>query len=292
MTAATADIGRDIHSPANVKPENYRYFTAFYQGNSDDMQLAYGPENGIFYPAYEREGGYGGNFDTKGTCDHCGTRFAHGVAYRHVPTGTLIMVGHQCASETFDHADRAALVRTRAERAAERIKVARLAREALEPETVAAIDYLCADGGKVLNGMASGYAGFLLDLISKAARYPLSDKQQAALVKAHRSQLERKVEQADEPKVDAPEGRVEFAGHVISVKWYDGDFGNYQGMTIKIVTDDGFWLTWVRVPARLTDRVKPGDSISLRATLTRGDDSYFAIGKRPFVVNHTQGEDN
>lgn len=278
---------RDIHSPANVHPEDYSYFTAFYQGPSEDMHEAYALENDLFYATYNSEGGYGGNFDTKGTCDHCGARFAHGVAYRHAPTDALVMVGHICASETFNEADRAALVRKRAERLAEVIKRVREAREALSDEARAAVDFFAEDDG----GLRGDYALFIGDLCSKARRYPLSDKQQAALIKAHASVLERRAERAKNVKarVEPPEGRVEFTGTIVSTKWYDSEFGSYQGMTIVVsVGDDGEYVVWSRVPKALVDPVR-GDTVTLRARLDRKDVG-FAIAGRPYLIEHVEVE--
>lgn len=89
--------------------------------------------------------------------------------------------------------------------------------------------------------------------------------------------------------VKAPEGRVEFEGEIVSVKWHEGQYGYGYGArrsgSYKIVvkTSEG-WACWVSLPPELSAdglEVK-GRRIRLTATLTQSDrDQLFAFGKRP-----------
>lgn len=283
------DTTRDIHSPANVRPDDYEFEGVLYQGTSEDLAEAYQIENDIFDANYTAQGGdrYEGNYALKGSCDHCGARFAYGAYFRHAPTGHIIVTGHICADETFSLPDRVAVDKRNKARKAEAIKRRREAMDSLRLDTQAAIAYL-NDGG--LDKLTGGYQGFIADVIRKASQYTLSDRQQDAIVKAHKSLLEREneSEREGETPVDAPTGKIEFEGTIISRKWKESAYGTYESLVVKVTTDDGVYKVWLRAPKAISGRVDNGDHVKLRATLEASDDASFAFARRPFVLGHDQ----
>lgn len=98
----------------------------------------------------------------------------------------------------------------------------------------------------------------------------------------------------EEKHVPAPEGRVQVRGRVVSVKRYEGEFGVSYKMTVKVQEDEGSWLVWVSVPSGL--EVERGETVEFRATLKRGLDEHFALGKRPtnarVIKEEISGEDH
>ena len=88
---------------------------------------------------------------------------------------------------------------------------------------------------------------------------------------------------------DAPTGKVEVEGEVVSMKWTEGRFPAHKMM---VKADTGYRV-WVTVPASLDGRssddgrdwiagVEKGDRVRFTATLEQSDDdATFAFGKRP-----------
>lgn len=93
--------------------------------------------------------------------------------------------------------------------------------------------------------------------------------------------------EANEPLPPAPEGRVEFRGTVLSVKWKDSGYRQVPGNWKATIQSEEGWKVWLTVPAALQQAVGDvqelvGRKVTLAATLTRSDrDRSFAFGKLP-----------
>lgn len=92
--------------------------------------------------------------------------------------------------------------------------------------------------------------------------------------------------QVGDPLPPAPEGRVEFRGTVLSVKWKEG-YRKAPGNWKAVVQSEEGWKAWLTVPKSLQELVADvqdlvGRKVTLEATLTRTpDDRSFAWGKQP-----------
>lgn len=93
--------------------------------------------------------------------------------------------------------------------------------------------------------------------------------------------------QASETLPPAPEGRVEFRGTVLSVKWKDSGYRQIPGNWKATIQSEEGWKVWLTVPSVLQQAVSDvqelvGRKVTLAATLTRSDrDRSFAFGKQP-----------
>lgn len=105
----------DSHRPAEAKFEEYSYVGYFDRnrpyGHLDRLEAL-----GLATPHQldtlarmralqqtVRSSTHRGNYASKGTCDHCGVHFRYAVAFRHDPTGDVIVTGEQCAEERFGY---------------------------------------------------------------------------------------------------------------------------------------------------------------------------------------------
>ena len=123
----------DIHRPSLADPAEYQEIAPFYQGGSNEQHAEYADWAAEYEAAVIRHPMFQGNYANRGTCDHCGTRFAHGVCFLHVPTGELVHVGHQCAANTIGLPNAAVAARRRAEEAARRAAEEEAERQRLAP---------------------------------------------------------------------------------------------------------------------------------------------------------------
>ena len=124
--------------------------------------------------------------------------------------------------------------------------------------------------------MDAAEAGFLFSLADQVTRNgDLSDKQIDAAERAVAWDAKRDAEKA--AAADAPTGKVEVEGEVLTTKWTTGQFPAYKMM---VKADTGYRV-WVTVPAAI-EAVEKGDRVRFTANLTQSDDdSTFAFGKRP-----------
>lgn len=140
----------------------------------------------------------------------------------------------------------------------------------------------------------------------------LTDPQIATIIKIAKDQTDRKAAQDAEVKVEAPEGKVQFTGRVVSLKeraTYHAYGQSTWKITVKIENGAGVWLCWLTCPVAVFDAQERkrkavqcaaeqssrqvgtddnpkivGAVVTLSATLTRGDDKHFAFGKRPKLI--------
>lgn len=296
MTSTAANT-RDIHSPANVAPEDYDYF-GFWDWNativSDEMAMMValaGPEAAAAFRASReaeierrielraeiRSAGYQGNFEAKGTCDHCGANFIYGSIFRHVPTGQLVVVGWICADETFDVPDRAALDQKRArERAAhgrERLRVltSTIAWVTEDTTRIGVIGWLISHQDE---------SGFYSDLLAKLRKYgPLSERQEAAVRKGPAQEAARAARAAEAAQAGpVPTGsRLLIEGEVLTTKWQESMYGGALKMLVKLANGSKVWGS---VPSSI--EVAKGDTVRFNANVeASNDDPSFGFFKRP-----------
>lgn len=268
----------DTHRPAVANPADYQFLTEFYQGTSDAAAQAYASANAAYAAFGRRYPTFTGNHAAKGTCDHCGTFFAYGVCYLHIPTGETIRVGYQCAAHAFDFNDRESMLRAKAERAQaaarERARIDALAAEfrAAHPALVAALEANAEQNG------------FYASLLANLARYgSLTDRQITAAERAVARDAERAVrDQAltatAPPAAPVLTGTVTITGTVQAVRTDETPYGPQRKM--RVVDDRGF-AVWGSVPNAIY-AAKRGDRVTFTATVeASSDDPTFGFFKRP-----------
>jgi len=207
-------------------------------------------------------------------CGHCGSHIRFAAVMAHEPSMEFIVVGQDCLTNRFDEMSKAdfKVLRDAAKKAA---------RESKKAEQRAA---LIKEHPELADAFESNNS-FIQDVMWKFHKYAeLSDRQIAAvktaLVRDAEWEAKKAAEYANNPAKDAPSGRVEVTGEILSIKWRDSDFGG--GFKITIKTTDG-WKLWVSLPSSLDEaEAEQGDTVSMKVTVTpSNDDPKFAFGKRP-----------
>jgi hypothetical protein len=117
------------------------------------------------------------------------------------------------------------------------------------------------------------------DLCAAIEDYLMGDIYKLQRLAIEQSEAERAARnKAHEEGEDAPEGRVEITGTVLSFKWQSSDYGDVLKM---LVQDDRGFRVWGSVPKSLDDAERES-RISFTATLAQSDkDSKFGFFKRP-----------
>lgn len=100
----------DIHSPSNFDPAEYEYVGAFDQYRDYRISEHAIVQENRLKGLLSDHGFVGGNFESKGQCDHCGARMRYVMVYVHV-SGVHIATGETCADGRFELSDRAAFDR-------------------------------------------------------------------------------------------------------------------------------------------------------------------------------------
>jgi hypothetical protein len=220
------------------------------------------------------------------SCEHCGqTNVRYVASTRHIPTGEVVCFGHKCVERLeLSHDEfRAKHIRTHAANMAAAAKRAKARQEFLAANPKFAMARRIF---KSLNPERQRKVSFFVhDVFGKFDRYDgLSEKQMAAVVTGMIKELKRFAKQRRETTaaLDAPEGKVQVRGTILSIKVQDSFYGLTEKMLLRI-DDDAFKGSkgWLTVPASLGG-VERGDEVELTATWTRSDtDSKFALGRRP-----------
>lgn len=218
-----------------------------------------------------------------GKCTVCGAHYVHGDAWRHIPTGEIVFLGHDCAAKYEMLMDRSAY---ELEMGRRRAATARMAEQARRDELEKAF---C----EAHPGMAEAFGvehAIIADLRGKLRQYgDLSDKQVALALKIA-GEIKNPQESAKEVTVPAPTGKTTFRGVVVSKKRHEGSFGDTTKITVKVTTPEGVWLAWGTAPAGLYDfngarashdGEMKGSEVELTATLKAGRDAHFALMSRP-----------
>lgn len=272
----------DIHSPTNLVTEDYDYVFAYDREQGGALIGIMSTDEGRAWWTEIRTNM--ASIHDQGQCDHCGAYLRYVAILKHLPTGQYIEVGETCLANRFERATaefHALRQAAQLDRQQQRIVQARAAFVAENP------DLAWMDGEVDGFPEASRTNSFVQDVARKLRRYgELSERQinavRTAVVRDAERAAAREVE-AQEPTVNAPTGRVEVTGEVLSTKWQESDFGDTLKMLVKITTDDGSWKLWTTVPSALT--VERGDTVHIKVTVTpSNNDPAFAYGKRPSVV--------
>lgn len=277
-------VRTDIHRPSAINPVDYAMVGCFYQGGSNDMAEAYIGDHlhldDVLGDGWSSLIGVpDGNYRTKGTCDHCGAHFAHGVIYRHGPTHELLTVGHICADK---------VMLPGATALARQLELKRRAAEAAktERENKAYRAQFATEHPKVMQAFAEmTYNDFVADVRRRfEGSYPqLSERQVEALESAYDKHLERQAEKAErdsKPIVPVSAGQgVTIKGKIISTKWQASQYGETLKM---LVEDDQGFRVFGSVPGSLMVEDLPGRRVSFIANVTKSDrDETFGFFKRP-----------
>lgn len=273
--------GDERHEVEGTNPLNaeYRYYTGLLRASESSRYMK----------------------DRGPQCDHCGARIRYVAVLRHT-SGDCIAVGETCLSERVSLASKAdfdSLRKASAEARAEHRIIG------IRTEFFATYPDLEAILWPVPESFPDGYAKRVLGDMGRKLRRDgsLSERQVEFARKLVVEEAERSTAKAArdaEPKVPAPEGRIEITGEVVSVKLQESDFGSTYKM---IVRDDRGFAVYCTVPSTLNvyersymgadgaQHTHSGGSIrdqlfgrrvKFTATLTRSDrDEGFAFGKRP-----------
>lgn len=212
-------------------------------------------------------------------CVHCGNTSIRWItAVAHAPTGETVVFGAVCTARlgfADKHAFKLAQLQARAEARKVRFTIWNKRQEFL------AANPAIADALARIDDPIHERNTFAKDVLSKLDTYgELSPKQTAAVVASlERDKVwaARKAQEALEPKGDAPTGRVEVAGTVVSLKLQESLYGSTLKMLVKL---DNAAKVWCSVPSGHEPAV--GDTVAFKATFTVSDtDKSFAFGKRP-----------
>lgn len=141
-------------------------------------------------------------------------------------------------------------------------------------------------GDKHAAAILNDLPAFAHDIAQKCLNFDrMSEAQHKALEKCLNLTEDRIVERnakrdaENAAAADAPAGRVEVTGEVLSIKTYDGDFGTTYKMLVK--STEGFKV-FTSIPAAIRDDVQKGTIVTFTATLAPShDDPKFAKGSRP-----------
>ena len=262
----------DCHAPSTFDPAAYSYLGGIYQGPEAD-----GWDNDREVLDAIAGSTYHGNYEAKGSCDHCGAHFHYGAVFEHV-NGDVIVVGYICADEAFGHATRREYDLARMKKSVE------LARE--RGRKAAAVAAFLEKHEGLADALQCDHY-IVADINSKLIRYgDLSDRQVALVMKIAREQAERAQREAareEEPKVAVVAGRREMTATVLGTRCQDSMYGIQFKMLVR--TDDGQKL-WSTIPASLMDLGAIADlrGKTIRFTGTvevSRDDDFFGFVKRP-----------
>lgn len=270
----------DIHRSTEIVPADYVWVGVFYQGGSEWELDGYRFDNRrraefLMNAASRDQQAFRGNHDEKGSCDICGTFFAHGAYWLHKPTGDIIHTGQDCAAKL----DLAASGEMATRRGAIKAQVADAKRRA---EIAAAREAFLAERPGLAEALECEH-GLVRDIADKFRRYgDLSDRQVEVVIKIARESVEKaKVMAAAAEVVAAPAviGKaVEIVGVVKSVKWTNGQFPR---LAMTVLDDRGFRV-WGTVPKGLELREGQwGKRVRFVADTASADDETFAWFKRP-----------
>lgn len=275
----------DIHRPSQIQPEDYQFVgleTQKIEGVYDVLYVA--EERKAIQSHMNRTGGTYSNHDHGGNCHICGAHCIYTALFHHEKTNTYIRTGMDCAEKMWNCDERRFRVFRDAIKAAQEHQAGkRKAQGILEAAGLSRAWEIYSDDS---SGPGPDPWAFdtIRDIVEKLVRYgSISEKQEkfiASLINridnADKIQAQRKAE--NDAAEDAPSGRVEFVGEVISVKEHISGYGIAWKMLVKSI-DKGFKV-YCTIPSSM-DVVK-GSRVQLKVTVERSkDDPKFGFGKRP-----------
>lgn len=267
----------DPHRVGAINPEDYDYHMSFSGASTVDgwpVPPMYVDVVIEMKKAGELANIHGSIFQ----CDVCGARYIHGDVWYHRPSGKYITIGHECAAKYNLYADyshyesvRKATI-TKAVRRARRIQAWRSMRNYLVsyPEL--------KDALKVDNEI-------IQDIRSRFIQFGTISMKQIELLITIKKRAD---ENSEITWIEAPEGRQQITGTVLSARVDEGHYGMTYKMLVKIETEDGSWKTWGTIPKSITDAayfsVKDlkGCTVTFTGTVKRSDrDADFSFFSRP-----------
>lgn len=274
-----------IHNPSNFEPADYE--VEDYLDNKRPQYYGQGVDahrQEVEWWQADMVRTFGADWVKKiHHCVHCGNgRVRWITAVRHKPTNEVCVFGSDCTRrlEFVDkHQFKLAQLQSRDAARKVRMKIWK-AREAYLVANPGIAEALTAIDA---NRPEHAKNAFVRDVLRKLDQYgSLSDKQRDAVV----ASLARDREYAArkpvvEVKGEAPSGRVEVTGVVVSMKEQDSPFGPVTKMLVKFPNNSKGWVT---VPSK--ENVEKGDTLTFVATWTVSkDDKSFAFGSRPHLVS-------
>jgi len=292
----------DVHSPANIRPEDYEYEREILTRIPSDILGEVGLMGADFVralredidrgKAWADEHGIEGNFKRGRTCDHCGTPFVYGSAFRHHPTGKVVVVGWVCAQETLECPDRLALDQKRAR---ERMKSLRGSiqrkRETIEKQDLARAEY------PDLDALLAVDHDITRSIRDDFEAWGGMTKKQVDLLRKLKHDVENPKPPIDWQPIE--EGRRKGVEGIVLSTRFDRDPYGPGGIWKMLVHLDGDQKVWGSMPAALryaysdaidAKRAEVGDlgrwirgkRIRFNARFERSrDDACFGFFKRP-----------
>ena len=264
----------DAHRPGAIVPRDYEPILSYLTPGSEPFDSFHMPEVRALCESigWGRAGGATRMFGHVGKCGVCGARFRAGDVWRHMPTGDLVHLGHDCASKYELVADRSDF--DAAWESIQRRKA--VLKEATRRERQYA---MFCDHHLGLQRALDLEHPIARDLKEKLRQYgKLSEKQVALALRLEGEASRPKPE--PEKHVPAPLGRLVVRGRVVSKKTHEGPWGDSLKVVVKIETPEGSWLCW-GTWSYSSDRVDVGDVVEFRGTLEAGREPHFAFFKRP-----------
>lgn len=295
MTNATP-TRTDVHRPIEMDPADYEFIFCF-----DTHEPAINPHETWLREQFYAKQHKGGNFDTKGSCDHCGAHLRYVAILEHTPTGEQIAVGETCLDNRFSLVSKAQFDRLRKDAALDRQK------QRIKEAARSYVADLLATSDPIGNRLGLAMSrdedskeftdltpmlkpGWAIDTFTDIRRKVWNQygapttRQQDLLIRLldegeafHAEQAKPKAPEA--AKVPAPTGRVDFEGKVVFRKWYESDFGSTCKIVVVVTEAEGEWSVFVTEPSSIS--TEKGDIVRMRATLKEGRDIYSAKGSRP-----------
>jgi len=231
----------DIHRPSALIPSDY-VEVIFFEGKSasDSPFTPRDPNIQVALAMYLEHGAkiHGGMF----TCDVCGAHYIRGSLFKHVATGEIISMGHNCA-------DKLEFLRDSngAESLQRRQKEANL-RAIERHENWLNLAAWARLNREYLPALKCKHR-IVQDIRAKIVRFGSATEKQLDLVrKLHADSL-----QPAELHVPIPVTgkRTLIEGLVVGTKWQDSDFGGALKIIVKVETPDGSWLVFGTAPSSL-----------------------------------------
>lgn len=277
------------HNPTNFDPADYEVLD--YLDNKRPVYFGQGLDewkDEIACWQADLERALGPDWARKShRCVHCGNGHIRWITVtRHLPTNETVVFGADC-TKRLEFVDRVTfkLAQLQSRDAARKVRISVWnARERFLTANPAIADAL-----KAIEEPAHAGNLFVKDVLRKLDTYGyLTERQTAAVVaslaKDHQIAA-RKAAEAEEVKGDAPSGRADVTGIILSLREQEGFYGVQTKALIKLTNNSKVWVTanW---------DVTRGDTVTVRATWeVSRDDKSFAFGKRPHLVNRVPAQE-
>ena len=289
----------DVHRPSVINPADYEYVAP--EHGHDDTILDFPVYRERIRAHMKRTSGSYSRHDHGGNCGICGNaNVIYTVLFYHRPSNTYVRMGEECAMNvdaSFDNREfrrfKDAISAERDAKAGKTKAQKILAGLGLSPAWDIAVALrggpesrraLAAMPDERESTRIMSQLEIVQDLVEQLIkRGELSEKQIAFLgrlldqyANRHQAAAQRQAEH-DQAK-DAPSGRLNVAGRVLSVKPECTDFGDVWKVLVQ--TQDG-WKCYGTLPSQIRE-AQAGDWITFKATLTVSQkDSKFAFFSRP-----------